>query len=271
MNRLLEYQRGILASGGGSITTPISLPGANQEQDYNLDALGNWSTTTIISEGGLPAVQTRVHNKLNEITQYATTPVLYDHGNNTGGAFPTRGNGNIADDGVRTYAYDAMNRLTTVKRNGDGATICRYTYDVVGSRILKIVSNGGLTGTIANNTYRYIGNQQQIVEELFVGGSATTLRQFIWGQYIDELVQMKTYANTGIQPLAAGVYYLLSDLLYRSVALTNAGGDIQEAYDNDAYANKICYSGSGPDNTWFTNDDVQSLQPACEIIFGSSD
>jgi hypothetical protein len=31
MNRLLEYQRGVLASGGGSITTPISLPDTNQE------------------------------------------------------------------------------------------------------------------------------------------------------------------------------------------------------------------------------------------------
>lgn len=54
MDRLLEYQRGILASGGGSITTPISLPGTNQEQDYNLDALGNWSTTTITDHHARP-------------------------------------------------------------------------------------------------------------------------------------------------------------------------------------------------------------------------
>ena len=76
MNRPLYYQRGILASGGGSITTPISLPGTNQEQAYDLDGLDNWFTT-ITPEGGSSATQTRVHNKLNEVTKYNTTPVLY--------------------------------------------------------------------------------------------------------------------------------------------------------------------------------------------------
>ena len=31
-------------------------------------------------------------------------------------------------------------------------------------------------------------------------------RQFILGRYIDEQIQMKTYVNTGSQPLAASVY-----------------------------------------------------------------
>jgi RHS repeat-associated protein len=205
--------------------------------------------------------------KLNEITQYAATPVLYDHGNNAGGPFPTRGNGNITDDGVRTYGYDAMNRLTTVQRKSDGAIIGQYTYDATGRRIRKVVSNGGLSGTIANNTYRYISESQQIVEELLVGGSTTTLRQFIWGQYIDEFIQMKTYASTGSQPLPAGAYYLHSSLLYRPVALTHASDAIVEAYETDAYGNTLIYSEPGPDSTWFTNDDVQSDQPACEIVF----
>jgi hypothetical protein len=74
MNRLLEYQRGVLASGGDSITTPTSLPGTNQEQGYNLDALGNWSTTTITPEGGTAATQSRTHNKLNEVKSYGVLP-----------------------------------------------------------------------------------------------------------------------------------------------------------------------------------------------------
>jgi RHS repeat-associated protein len=268
MNRLLDYERGTLASGGGSIGAPIGLPGTNQEQAYNLDGLGNWSTTTITPEGGSSAVQSRTHNKLNEVTAYgvspASTPVLYDHGNNSG---PTasRGNGNIVDDGVRTYAYDALNRLTTVSRKSDGAAIGQYVYDAGGRRIQKIVSNGGLSGTVANGTFRYLYDGQQIVEEL--NASNSTTRQFIWGQYIDELIQMKTNVSTGSQPLPAGVYYLLSDLLYRSSALTNSSGAVVEAYDTDAYGNTIIFSGPGADNTWFTNDDVASLQPACETIF----
>jgi len=271
MNRLLDYERGTLASGGGSISAPISLPGTNQEQGYNLDGLGNWSTTTIIPEGGSAAIQDRTHNKLNEVTAYGvspvSTPVLYDHGNNSGSS-AAEGNGNIVDDGVRTYGYDAFNRLTTISRKSDSATIGQYTYDAMGRRLLKVVSNSGLSGMVANGTIRYLYDQNQCLEELSVAGLAlTTTRQFIWGQYIDELIQLKTYVSTGSQPLPASVYYLLSDQLWRSATLTDSSGNIQEAYDADAYGNTIIYSGPGPDNTWFTNDDVIAVQPAIEYIF----
>jgi RHS repeat-associated protein len=89
----------------------------------------------------------------------------------------------------------------------------------------------------------------------------------VWGQYVDELVQMKTYVDTGSQPLAAGAYYPQSDLLYRSEALTDTSGEIQEAYDTDAYGNTLMFSGPGEDDTWFTDDDTPSDQPACEYIF----
>src|SRR5882724_2651405 len=240
MNRLLEYQRGILATDGGSITTPIALPGTNQEQDYNLDGLGNWSSTTYTPEGGSSTTQTRVHNKLNEVKQYASTPVHYDHGNNTaphGG----RGNGNIVDDGIRSYTYDAFNRLTRISRKSDGMVICKYAYDALGRRVRKTILNGGLSGSIANSTTRYLYDASQAVEELNATNAA--LRQFIWGQYIDELVQLRTYTDTGSQPLPAGTYYLLSDLLYRSSALTDYLTDVQEAYDTDAYGNTLIFSG----------------------------
>jgi RHS repeat-associated protein len=273
MDRLLDYQRGVLASGGGSVDTAISLPGTNAQQTYNLDALGNWSSTEITPEGADDSLeQSRTHNKLNEVTAYGvaptSTPVLYDQGNNTGTP-PQKGNGNIIDDGIRTYQYDALNRLGVVKKKSSGNTIAAYSYDAIGRRTRKVVTNGGITGTVANSTFRYTYDGQQIVEEL--DGSNSTTRQFVWGQYIDELVQMKTYVSTGSQPLAAGVYYLLSDLLYRSVALTSTPGSgaaaIVEAYDTDAYGNALIYSGPGTDSTWFTDDDVTTDQPACETIF----
>jgi RHS repeat-associated protein len=269
INRLLDYQRGVLTSGGGSITTPISLPNTDQERAYKLDALGNWSTTTYTPEGGTSTVESRTHNKLNEVLTYgvapASTSVLYDHGNNTGTSYPSRGNGNIIDDGVRTYAYDAFNRVTTISRKSDSATVGQYTYDARGRRIQKIVSNGGITGTVSNGTTRYLYDSDQCIEELDDTGSTT--RQFVWGQYIDELVQMKTDVDTGSQPLSPGDYYLLSDLLYRSAALTDSSGDIVEAYDTDAYGNTLVFSGPGTDSDWFTDDDVLSNQPACEYIF----
>jgi RHS repeat-associated protein len=271
MNRLLDYQRGTLASGGGSISTPTTLPSVDQERAYNLDGLGNWSTTTFTPVGGISQTETRTHNKLNEVREYgvlpASTSVLYDHGNNTT-PHAGRGNGNIVDEGVRQYAYDAFNRVKTVIREVDAQTIAQYTYDAMGRRVLKVVTNEGVTGTVANGTYRYTYDNQQIVEELEESDdSYTTSRQFIWGSYIDELIQMKTYVDTGIQPLPAGTYYLTSDLLYRSTAITTTSPAIAEAYDTDAYGNTIVYSGPGTDDTWFTNDDATSDQPACETIF----
>ncbi len=82
-------------------------------------------------------------------------------------------------------------------------------------------------------------------------------------------MQMKTYQNTGnpSSPVVPGLYYPLQDLLYRTTATINSSASIVEAYDTDAYGNTLVYSGPGADSTWFTDDDMQSVQPACESIF----
>ena len=96
------------------------------------------------------------------LSLFAATPVLYDHGNNTGTSFPNRGNGNIADDGTRLYAYDALNRLS---READQRhrTVAAYTYDALGRRIRKdhqrrrdrTVANGtSATCTMATRSLR---------------------------------------------------------------------------------------------------------------------
>ncbi len=270
MDRLLQYQRGVLATGGGSVTTPITLPGTDSVRTYNLDSLGNWKNTVYTPEGAMtPTTEIRQHNKLNEITQFAATPVLYDHGNNNADPNPriaARGNGNIANDGTRIYGYDALNRLIAVYSTVWGTPLVgSYAYDALGRRIFKVVTNGGISGSIAHATYRYIYDGNQIVEELT--GTNVALRQFVWGQYIDELIQLKVPTTTTTPPLTAGVYFPLQDLLYRTTALTNLSGTIVEACDYDAYGNTLMYSGPGTDGIWFTNDDMTVLQPACEYLF----
>ena len=42
-----------------------------------------------------------------------------------------------------------------------------------------------------------------------------------------------------------GAYYLLSDLRYRSVALTDSAGAVVEAYDTDAYGNTLLFKAAG--------------------------
>jgi RHS repeat-associated protein len=285
LNRLLQYQRGTLASngglynaGGGSITSPIALPGTDASRTYNLDGLGNWKNTGYIpiqsngSEGSL-VTELRQHNSTNELTQFGplgtSTTVTYDHGSNFNNSSPliaAQGNGNIASDGTLQYQYDVFNRLTQVNNSG-GSILAVYTYDALNRRVRKVVTNGGVTGSSAlNGTTNYYYNGQRIIEDRYAstGTPTAATAQYAWGRYIDELIQQKLPAISG-----SPVFYLLSDLLYRSVALTNNSGGVVEAYDTDAYGNTICYSGPGTDGLWFTNDDVTTNTPQnCYIFTG---
>ena len=85
------------------------------------------------------------------------------------------------------------------------------------------VSNGGLSGNIPNETTDYLWQGNQIMEERDpfggTGSTDTPIKQYIWGTYIDECIQMTSYTIMGPQSLPAGVYYPLQDLLYRACPL----------------------------------------------------
>ena len=70
IDRLRQYQRGVLSSTGRSITTPISLPGTDEDRTYDLDGLGNWKKTVFDPVGAGEETQVRQHNSLNEITRF---------------------------------------------------------------------------------------------------------------------------------------------------------------------------------------------------------
>jgi len=280
MNRLREYQRGTLAldSGGYDVTvsTPITLPGTNTQQTYRLDGLGNWQRTARTPVGGSETTQVRQHNHVNQITKFGGAAVAYDHGDNTGDD-ANQGNGNIADDGTRLYAYDAFNRLVQVKRKSDDEIIATYTYDALGRRIRKVISDGGLTGDLDNDTVDYLYDGAQCIEERDPTGGPESadaaIRQYVWGQYVDELIQQVEIDPDDSETITA-TYYMLSDLLYRAVALTDDSdpAEIQEAYDCDAYGNTIAYDASDGGD-WFS-DNARSIYdvsgrgyPLCEFIF----
>ncbi len=252
LDRLRGYERGILAEGGGSVVTPISLPGTDQRRTYDLDTLGNWRRTAYIPVGGTSTTEVRQHNNLNQITQRDSTLFAYD------------ANGNLLDDGIRLYTWDAFNRLIEVRRASDSAVIGQYVYDAGGRRVSKTVSNGGLSGTIPNGMTRAAYNSGwQCVEERDAYNSP--LKQYVWGTYIDELLQQRTPAT--INQHGAGDYYLLSDLLWRSVALTDTTGQIIETYDCDAYGNTLIFGSPGSGGNWWGGDSVRSDLAMCSTIY----
>lgn len=192
--------------------------------------------------------------------------------------------GNLTAYGDVSFEYDAFNRLISASGTGpDGQTFsASYAYDALGRRVQKVVN-----GTETDFVY----DGQQVIEER--DDEADLLRQYAWGQYVDELVQQREYE----QPPFGGPYgdlYPLGDLLYRSWALTHdrecgsgssggpgGGGGGQgsssgscspntpfvEVYDMDAYGRTRIYNGRGPDCQWFTDDDVQTYTPLCRYIF----
>jgi RHS repeat-associated protein len=152
-----------------------------------------------------------------------------------------------------------------VKNASNSQTVGEYTYDAMGRRVRKVITNGGITGTLTNGTTDYLYDQNQCVEER--DGSNSHTKQYIWGVYIDELIQQKTYATTGGGGLAAGEYYPLQDQLYRTTALTDDVGDIVEAYDYDAYGSTLIFKSAGTGGDWWADDAVTTDSPSCGILF----
>ena len=276
LSRLRQYQRGVLSptggfgnNGGGSITTPISLPNTDLSRTYDLDSLGNWRRTAFTPEGGSPETEIRQHNGLNEITRIqnggSQTNLTYD------GA-PGHSNGNLANDGTRTYQWDALNRLLQVHRVSDGAIVGQYVYDALNRRIRKTVSNGGLSGTITNGTTDCLYSGWRSIEERnpFGGGGSTDTptAQYIWGIYLDECLQQRLLIDQN-NFAANSDLYPLQDLLYRTTGLADSSGVVREAYDTDAYGNTLIFRNSGtpPAAIAWTDSDTQVSFPTCPFIF----
>jgi len=269
-NKRTQGSRGSPAcTGGGSIGAPITLPNTDANRTYNLDGLGNWRATGFIPVGGSQTTDQRSHNNLNEITQRTLTgsgAITFQYDGATGAS-----NGNLKNDGTLIYAYDSLNRPIQINRVSDGLVVAAYVYDALNRRVRKTISNGGITGNVPNETSDYLSLGWQVMEERDpfggTGGTDTPIKQYVWGIYIDECIQLTSYTVLGPQSLPAGAYYLLQDLLYRAVALTNSSGAVVEAYDCDAYGNTLIFIAPGADGQWFTDDDTQSSYGVNEITY----
>ncbi len=157
VNRLTQFTRG---TPGGTGATPTAT--------WTLDALGNWRSSTA------NGVETdRTHNAQNQVATVRAagsptpTPLGYDADGNT-----------LADNTGQQYAYDAWNRLVTVK-NGSGTTLAAFTYDAQGRRVTEAES-----GT---TTALYYSKNWQVLETRQAG---TATQQYVWSPfYVDGLVE----------------------------------------------------------------------------------
>jgi len=291
IDRLKEYARGLLASGGGGVTTPTSLPGVRKEQTYALDGVGNWSNTThedVLTFSGMTVDQWaelqvedlatlpvadaepdfRDHNFLEQIESVTingqTTNIQYDGSTDGTG----NGNGNMTDDGLRLMTYDALNRLISVVRKSDSALIAKYRYDASGRRVIKEVFNGGLNGGVPNGVTQYFHLGSHCVEEHSPSQNGL-VTQYVWGDSADDLIQIRRVDSGALDE----TQYILSDTHQSAAAVTNQTGAIQEAYDTDAYGKTLAFSAPGTgvgNDAWFADDTVKTSAPKNGHIYTGS-
>jgi RHS repeat-associated protein len=207
LNQLTDFSRGTLSASGGTGGVLDTIAQPNYNQNWSLDALGNWTALSGSTS------QTRTVNAQNEYTSVSNDPApVYDS------------NGNLTSDETgKTLVYDPWNRLVEVKSGS--TTLVTYGYDALGRRVTETEN-----GTTREEFY---SSAWQVVEER-VGGS--TLAQYVWSPvYVDALVER----DQGGQRL-----YATQDANWNTTALVDTSGNVVERYAYDAYGKVSVLDGS---------------------------
>jgi RHS repeat-associated protein len=201
------------------------------QHTWSLDGVGNWKQF----DG-----ETRQHSSFNEITQRTdgatTTTVRSDD------------NGNETDDGTFTYTWDAMNRLRTVTRDADGQLVATYSYDALGRRIEKVVTN---SGSLDGKTDYYLDGLREIEER---NAADVATQQYVYGASLDEVVVL----DRGLDGSPQRLFYY-QNALGSVYALADVAARILEGYQYDAYGKQTVISPGGSGVVTFGPGDVIRL------------
>jgi len=196
-----------------------------REEDWTLDALGNWAEFVQMTAGSTTLDQDRTHNLANEITEIdsSDTHVAHDAAGNMT-KMPKPGVWNAHRDAT----YDAWNRLVRIAQNQVGTT---YEYDGLNQRIVKVPDGDDVV-----ITHSYYNDRWQCVEERRACPQFTVSLSYIWGgRYVDDLVRRdRTTTDYGQQPVTETLY-AVQDANWNVVALAEPDGDVVERFIYDAY------------------------------------
>lgn len=178
--------------------------GAQYRYDYDPgDNLSNLTTPT--------ASTNLTVNSVNQIS--SANGVAYSHD----------ANGNVTDDGIRTYQWDAGNRLLKIGYKAQPARSTQFRYDGLGRRV-AIVSNNGTVST----EFRY----------LWCGDSLCQARS------ATDVVARRYYPEGEVRPQGNTKLYYSRDHLgsVRDVLALPSGSRVS-TYDYDAYGKPTQQSG----------------------------
>ena len=231
MNQLIDVQRGVLDSGHTSLTSKAF------EQQWSLDATGNWSGFKEDTDGDATwdIAQTRAHNGANELvsTTDPTLSLVHDRaGNMTSMPNPQS---LIPNPQSLSCTYDAWNRLVKV---ADGeATVAEYEYDGLFRRVRKWAGNGSNTPTVRDF---YYSSRWRVLEE-YLGdeGLESVLDQrYAWGiRYVDDLIFREYGEDFG--GVLQWRLFAMQDANWNVIAACGWTGVTRERYRYDPYGAPI--------------------------------
>jgi RHS repeat-associated protein len=125
-------------------------------------------------------------------------------------------NGNTTQKGSQQFSYNFRNQLV---RSIDGGSTIMLKYDPLGRRIEKIGSGNTIK-------FYYVGSQ--VIEER--NGSDLVLKQYIYGNGIDELLRLDVYSGATSTP-----YYVHTNDIGSTTAITDANGALVERVSYDTF------------------------------------
>lgn len=122
------------------------------------------------------------------------------------------------------FKFDDL-RLFAESLDGTLAAQRRYEYDALGRRVLQTVidENG-----VPHNVW-FVFDGDRVVEEYLENDGMHWVNRYVYGQYIDELLQRDF--DTNGDGAADEVYYYLHDDLYNVVGVTDDTGALVERYE----------------------------------------
>jgi len=190
---------------------------------------GSWART------GLPTqLASANYDAANQISAWAGTAITYDL------------NGNLTNDGVKSYSWNAKDQLTSLSGNVSAS----FSYDGLGRRRNKIVS-----GMSTSFLYDGVNAVQEIT-----GGSPSA--NVLAGAGVD---QWLSRSDSG------GARYFVADAIGNTLALIDGSGAVQTQYTYDPFgsatatgstsANSLQFTGRENDGTGLTYYRARYLAP----------
>jgi RHS repeat-associated protein len=171
---------------------------------------GSWART------GLPAaLASATYNAANQISTWGASSFTYDN------------NGNLTNDGSKTYTWNARNQLAGLS----GGASASFQYDGSGRRRAKTIS-GTSTGFVYDGV--------NAIQELSGGSPSSNI---LAGLGIDEW-----FARTD----AATTRHFLTEPLGSTVALADGSGAVQTEYTYGAFGNTTATGASTTNRSGFT-------------------